>query len=94
MNCPHCGCEMREGRVSVEAPVLSHAHAARYHLCFHGEADDERVTPDLDGCGFHCPSCDTVVATGRWTEALVCLQCGEVIPARADVCQSCGWSWK
>ena len=73
---------------------MSYNDGPTHPICFREAADDGRVTPNLDGRGFHYPSCDTLIAVGRWTEPLTCMECGETIPAKTDACPRCGWSWK
>ena len=88
---------MDPGKVSIE-PTLStklihyEDRLRESELTFTPE-HGARIVPGLGNGAFHCPKCDTLILRGTWSDSLACFECGEIVPAGAGACPSCGWTW-
>ncbi|CAN5606229.1 hypothetical protein BH10PLA2_BH10PLA2_39290 [soil metagenome] len=57
------------------------------------EAPDELRATEI-AKAFDKAEVDGIEGTGRGADTDTCLQCGKVMPAGAEVCPACGWTFK
>jgi hypothetical protein len=96
---------MQEGGVAIRRStagligdaLLSTSSGSPRYLYFYPGMDEEKAQPiDLATVAHYCRTCGILVIKEERGDAgddLTCMSCGREIPAHAQQCPACGWTW-